>query len=354
VSAVCTHPPGNPGAPCLYLGNPCTLDTCDGTSADCPAGNAGALCRPAADVCDVAETCNGSSTDCPADGFLPNTIVCRAASAGAECDLAETCTGSSAACPADGFQPSTVICRPPVQPCDAAEHCTGSSLTCPGDELLTDGSACDDGNACTQIAQCAGGTCIGSSAPNCDDANLCTQDFCDTIDGCQHAPAPATGCKTAQKSLLLLKRKSGDASKDKLLWKWIRGQATTLAELQDPTSTAPYGLCIYDAATQLIVDVNVPPSPNKWSPLSDKGFKFVDLTGAEDGAQRVVLKSSDQDTAKALMKGKGSALPDPPLGALDLPLTVQLINGETGACLEASYDTVDVVKDDAHQFKAKK
>jgi len=32
---------------------------------------------------------------------------------------------------------------------------------------------------------------------------------------------------------------------------------------------------------------------------------------------------------------------------------VQLVNDQTGACFEASFDTADVIKSDATQFKAK-
>src|SRR5439155_1620455 len=186
---------------------------CDGTLDACqhPAGNAGAVCRAAAGVCDVDETCTGTSTACPANAFEPSTTVCRA-SAG-ECDPAEHCTGSSAtcpgdakdpagtactddgnpcsrdecdgthdpcqhpaghggadcrppagptrraaartgtstACPANAFEPSTTVCRASAGECDPAEHCTGSSATCPGDAKDPAGTACtDDGNPCSR------------------------------------------------------------------------------------------------------------------------------------------------------------------------------------------------------------
>src|SRR5262249_46233345 len=43
---------------------------CDGASATCPASGiraAGAVCRPAADACDVGDTCSGTSPACPPD-----------------------------------------------------------------------------------------------------------------------------------------------------------------------------------------------------------------------------------------------------------------------------------------------
>ncbi|TMA66325.1 MAG: hypothetical protein E6J69_11085, partial [Deltaproteobacteria bacterium] len=47
---------------CADDGNPCTADVCDGDSMKCqhPAGNAGAVCRASAGVCDPAETCTGT------------------------------------------------------------------------------------------------------------------------------------------------------------------------------------------------------------------------------------------------------------------------------------------------------
>src|SRR5262245_46135250 len=61
---------------------------------------AGTVCRSAAGVCDLEETCDGTSADCPADAFEASTTVCRS-SAGV-CDIVESCTGTDAACPPDG------------------------------------------------------------------------------------------------------------------------------------------------------------------------------------------------------------------------------------------------------------
>jgi hypothetical protein len=62
------------GTACTADANACSTDLCNGTvgAAACVhnAGNAGATCRGAAGVCDVAETCTGASTTCPADGFV--------------------------------------------------------------------------------------------------------------------------------------------------------------------------------------------------------------------------------------------------------------------------------------------
>src|SRR5438094_10544712 len=79
------------GTACTDDGNPCTTETCNGSSNLCqhPPGNAGTVCRTGSgDVCDPDETCTGSSSTCPADVVQPNTFTCR--SAAGECDLADT------------------------------------------------------------------------------------------------------------------------------------------------------------------------------------------------------------------------------------------------------------------------
>src|SRR5262249_29850235 len=91
-TGTCVYP-ARAGA-CGDDGNPCTRDVCDeGACAHVP-GNEGAVCRPTAGPCDVAETCDGVTADCPADAVAATDVVCRPA-AGA-CDAAETCDGLGA------------------------------------------------------------------------------------------------------------------------------------------------------------------------------------------------------------------------------------------------------------------
>jgi hypothetical protein len=53
------------------------------------------------------------------------------------------------------------------------------------------------------------------------------------------------------------------------------------------------------------------------------------------------------------VKGKGVALPDP-TPPLTLPVTVQMVNSDSGLCWEGVYDTPNVTKNVIGQFKAKK
>ncbi len=224
------------GNPCPDDGNPCTTEACDGAGACVhAAGNPGALCRPTAGDCDVAETCDGTSPTCPPDGFQSSSVECRASlgacdpaehcpgngptcpddakstaecraavgpcdapescdgvnndcpadmlrpatfpcrlSAGA-CDLTEFCTGTGIACPGDAK--STAVCRPAAGACDVPESCDGVSNACPANAFVPNGTGCNDGNACTSGDQCSGGVCVGaavSDGTSCNDGNSCT------------------------------------------------------------------------------------------------------------------------------------------------------------------------------------
>ncbi len=155
-----------------------------------------------------------------------------------------------------------------------------------------------------------------------------------------------------------MKNKTPD-SKDKLIWKWIKGETTDQSEFADPTSTATYSLCVYSGASPtLVAEVNVSASGSLWKPIGSKGYKYKDKNGTQDGIQKIILKGKDQNKSKALVKGKGDNLPDlPPASnpalALDLPVTVQLINHDNGICFEGVYDSGDVKKNEPALFKAK-
>lgn len=158
--------------------------------------------------------------------------------------------------------------------------------------------------------------------------------------------APTSGCRTAEKSVLLIKDNADD-TKDKLLWKWVKGQTTTPLELGAPEATRRYALCVYDAAGR-VLSAEVAPDAIKWADL-----KYKDPSGTSNGVQKVLLKPGTSNNAKALVKGKGVNLPDPTLGTLATPITAQLINNETSLCFEGTYGVGDVIKNDAAQLKAK-
>ncbi len=309
------------------------------------------LCRAASvgQDCDEAENCDGTG-NCPADGFKANGTECRASTD--LCDAAEQCTGTSSACPADALEPNGTICRADAGACDVAETCDGASTTCPVDAFVSNGTPCPNGTFCDGADTCQSGTCTSPGTP-CGFGETCNEgeDAC-FMDGC---PLTADTCRTAVKSKLLIKDKT-DNNKDKLIWKWIKGQSTATAEFADPTAVAgaDYAFCLYSGPGQtLIGHAEVPPSTTLWSPISTKGFKYKDKAGTQDSITKVLVKGSDANKSKALLKGKGAGLPDLTLPILpaDLPVTAQLRNNDSGICWGASFGTP--IKNDAGQFKGK-
>jgi cysteine-rich repeat protein len=105
------------GSPCPADDEVCTDDVCDATgTCTHPAGNAGAICRPDAGECDVAEQCDGSSPTCPADGFEPNGMACTDDGlycSGDETCQSGTCTSSGDPCAVGTCDESSDQCLPP-------------------------------------------------------------------------------------------------------------------------------------------------------------------------------------------------------------------------------------------------
>jgi hypothetical protein len=184
-------------------------------------------------------------------------------------------------------------------------------------------------------------------------------DACDASpSGCD--PTPRAGCRLpseALKASLLLKDNQLDDGKDKLVWKWVKGEATDVAELGDPTAGDAYALCFYDGGAMLAAAAEAPAAGTCggkpcWGAKGTKGFGYKDLDRTPHGLLKAVLKSGAAGKAKMVVKGKGVALPDlePPLA---LPVVVQLQRQSTGDCWAATYDAGGVIRNQEGLFKGK-
>ena len=222
-----------------------------------------------------------------------------------------------------------------------------------GDGILDGGETCDDGN--TDNGDCCTSLCqldlVGTA---CSGAGLCETDGeCDGAGTC--VAGPRGTCRTALKSIILLKNDASDDTKDKLLYKWLKGAATIQDDFGTPTATTNYALCIYAGSAQaLLAEADVAADPLKWPPISTKGYKYKDPGGSSDGIQKVILKGGDAGKSKALVKGKGTGLPDPTLSpSVELPVVAELVNSSNNICFGSTFDGLDVIKNDGVQFKAK-
>jgi hypothetical protein len=178
---------------------------------------------------------------------------------------------------------------------------------------------------------------------------------------------PLAGCRQpalADKSLLLLERKDGDASRNKLVFKWIRGERTDFADFGDPTGApgTTYTLCLYDqsaAAPHLVGEAVVPPGGACDGPCwkqigAGKGYRYNNRQRTPDGIDKIVLKPGESGKAKIIVKGAGENLQMPvlPLEQDDTVVAQLKNNLLAGECWEARFSAPGV-KNDARKFKDK-
>jgi hypothetical protein len=163
---------------------------------------------------------------------------------------------------------------------------------------------------------------------------------------------PRGTCRMATKNVLVVNDKSPD-TKDKIVWKWIKGEPTSQTDFSVPTTTAQYSLCLYagTAAPSLVTQIDVPPGSTTWQPIGTKGYKYKDKSGmVAEGIQKIVLKGSTENKARIIVKGKGGSLPTL-APEFDLPVSVELLNTQTEICWGSDFPAA--TKNQPGKFKAK-
>jgi hypothetical protein len=159
------------------------------------------------------------------------------------------------------------------------------------------------------------------------------------------ATGPLAGCRRpvrAGKALLSVKDQAADLN-DRLTWKWLAGEATSLGDFGDPLHTTSYQLCVYDAAGDTIARASAPPGGvcDGRPCWTQKGEKLLHRSrergpnGRPRSSLKLTLGAGTDGKARVLAKGRGSHLGLDPLPWAQ-PVRVQLVNGE-GECWEAGY-----------------
>ncbi len=193
----------------------------------------------------------------------------------------------------------------------------------------------------------------------------------DACDGEPYAcpSTPLTGCFQSQKGILLLKDKSPDR-KDVFKFKWIRGEATTLADFGDPTQEngSPYRLCLYDESTSPEAEVVASVPAGRicgrkpcWRLVGGgTQYKYSNRDTTPDGVKVLKLSPGEAGKSKIISVGKGELLEMPDLTQLGTPIRVQVLVGlgpdneqELAASCFESYLDVPVKTGRADLFKVK-
>jgi hypothetical protein len=176
-------------------------------------------------------------------------------------------------------------------------------------------------------------------------------DACESV-GATCSAAPLGGCLTPGRSSIVMK----DGPEDKIVWKWLKGNAA-LSAFGNPVTSDSYALCIYDSSNQTIFSADAPAggtcgSRPCWK-ATTTSFKYKDSLATPNGLTKILLKSGTTDNAKLVVKGKGGTLTLPTLPITgQVPLRVQLQRVGAG-CFESTYDLTTLVRSDGTMFKAK-
>jgi len=267
-----------------------------------------------------------------------------------------------------------VACDPLADACPEGSFCSPATLAC----TLSHPGACADAGDCPTGSTCeeqpvvvAKGVADVDSDGIPDDSDNCpgepnplqedvdrdgAGDACDASShGCPHEPL--VGCKapvTDGKSTLDVKDGVNDKS-DLLAWKWLAGDATTLADLGNPLAGGNVRICLYDGASATFAGGVIAPAGGNcagkpcWKSLGARGFKYKDKVLTPTGVDAITINTGAAGKAKIVAKG----LPlDPPALPFTGPVLVQLsIDG--GACFAAEYQAGGFTKNQPGLFKAK-
>lgn len=169
-------------------------------------------------------------------------------------------------------------------------------------------------------------------------------------DVCQ--PVPGATCRTALQSVLKIKSDVGSEEKDKLLWKWLKGDATIVADYDGSFGPPRYSLCLYRGAMPARAGELALPPGAEWQAKGAKGFKYQSPARTPHGVQIALLKAGAAGATKVVLKAKGANLPELlPIGPG--PVVAQLVRADTMACWSSTFDPADIGADDAGAFAAK-
>ena len=178
--------------------------------------------------------------------------------------------------------------------------------------------------------------------------------------------APRSACRAAGASTLVLTDTT--PRRKTLLWKWLEGAATTVAEFGDPVGgTTGYALCVYDDAgggPELVMQAVAPaggtcgngrPCWRTRGRQTTIGFRYSNSRASSNGLVSVNLVQGDDGKAAITVRGRGPDLGMPSGAGTRLleqspSVVVQLVRSDSGRCWEASYGA-PAVRTATHYFK---
>jgi hypothetical protein len=159
---------------------------------------------------------------------------------------------------------------------------------------------------------------------------------------------PMLGCRRALRrdgGSLTLTDRTPDKN-DGIAWRWSRGGPVPRSAFGNPLATTSYGFCVYQDGGTLALGAAIPAggvcnARTKracWRAMRH-GFSYRNADRTKGAIQSLDLREGAKDNAaRVAIRGRGPLLGMPSLGAVTLPLTVQL-QSSVGTCWEATYSS---------------
>ncbi len=204
------------------------------------------------------------------------------------------------------------------------------------------------------------GSC-GIPGEDCEDDNPCTTDSCPGDVVCVNSAAPRDESMCFTSPLTKLKiTNDGDPDKDKLQWQWLKGDAFDMSDLDDPSSTTSYALCVYDTTAttpSLATSLALPAGVAGWTNRTPDGWKYSESDGNYDGFRKIDLRTGIAGKARIKLKAAGPALPLPSPASLteffdqDPSVIVQLLSSD-GTCWTSEFPSAGATKNAPSGFNA--
>lgn len=238
-----------------------------------------------------------------------------------------------------------------MSPCDECYFCGLTPTVTPTDTpvVVCTPPLCSTGEVVYCLGTCPGGCGVQCGTPTATptdsatpSAETATPSPTATSATALCAATPLSGCVTAAKGRIRFIGSSSDATRQKVIWRWINGSAA-LSDFGDPVNGGTnYRLCVYDDGvlrmSPAVAAGGTCATQACWDMMGTVGLRYHNNPGNADGLTQVRLKAG-VGSAKAMVKGKGAALTMPFPVTQRSALTVQLVKnaGTAPECWETTF-----------------
>jgi len=176
----------------------------------------------------------------------------------------------------------------------------------------------------------------------------------------QCSATPLPGCLRAGKSSVFV-RNVPELRANRLNYLWVKGAATTQADLGDPTASTTYNLCVYDYSSRTAPGLSAAldiPTGGSWTNKSPDGLSYLDRSQVPSGVRRVRIKTGAEGRSRVSLHSRGPELVDPTPATpfqffAQVPRVVVQLTSSAGTCWTSDFVLSGTKHNDGRRFRAR-